>query len=227
MTSKNGDLPAKVHRKHGGYYYVHQNKWTRLGGTKDEALENLPAIKEAGLSTVSAKQLNDHLGALLLSCKTRATQYDINFSLTAQCLIEMMNECEWRCSVSGAPFSFSTYGNTEKRPFAPSIDRTDSSKGYTKDNCRMVCAITNIAMNAWGCEPLRLLSKHMVGKAAPAFQPGPTGVRAPEKFKPPITKAQAAKMRRSKLSDQYFANKMDLPVKVVREYRYSQSNKAA
>ncbi|SEI41997.1 Site-specific recombinase XerD [Azotobacter beijerinckii] len=31
-------LPAKVYQKHGAFYYVHQNKWERLGGTLEEAL---------------------------------------------------------------------------------------------------------------------------------------------------------------------------------------------
>lgn len=36
---KDRDLPAKVYRKHGAYYYVHQNKWERIGSTLEEALE--------------------------------------------------------------------------------------------------------------------------------------------------------------------------------------------
>lgn len=35
---KDRHLPAKVYQKHGAYYYVHQGKWERLGGTLDEAL---------------------------------------------------------------------------------------------------------------------------------------------------------------------------------------------
>ncbi|MDV7209853.1 hypothetical protein [Azotobacter beijerinckii] len=31
-------LPAKVYQKHGAFYYAHQNKWERLGGTLEEAL---------------------------------------------------------------------------------------------------------------------------------------------------------------------------------------------
>lgn len=32
-----------------------------------------------------------------------------------------------------------------RSPFRPSIDRIDNSKGYTKDNCRIVCFMFNIA----------------------------------------------------------------------------------
>ena len=30
---KDRDLPAKVYRKHGAFYYVHQNKWERIRST--------------------------------------------------------------------------------------------------------------------------------------------------------------------------------------------------
>ena len=36
---KDRDLPAKVYRKHGAFYYVHQNKWERIGSTIEEAME--------------------------------------------------------------------------------------------------------------------------------------------------------------------------------------------
>lgn len=36
------------------------------------------------------------------------------------------------------------------RPFMPSIDRTNSAKGYTAGNCRLVCVAANFAMNEWG-----------------------------------------------------------------------------
>ncbi|MHC5351652.1 tyrosine-type recombinase/integrase [Metapseudomonas furukawaii] len=36
---KDRHLPAKVYQKHGAFYYVHQNKWERLGTSLEEALE--------------------------------------------------------------------------------------------------------------------------------------------------------------------------------------------
>jgi hypothetical protein len=35
-------------------------------------------------------------------------------------------------------------------PFSPSIDRIDSNKGYTKDNCRLVCTIVNFGLHRFG-----------------------------------------------------------------------------
>lgn len=45
------------------------------------------------------------------------------------------------CEVTGIAFEFERNGN----PFFPSIDRIDSSKGYTPDNCRVVLWIINTA----------------------------------------------------------------------------------
>lgn len=32
-------LPVRMHEKHGAFYYVHRNKWTRLGSDYAEAIK--------------------------------------------------------------------------------------------------------------------------------------------------------------------------------------------
>lgn len=55
----------------------------------------------------------------------------------------------YRCAVSGLPF----VSTDEKRhPFAPSIDRIDSSIGYEPGNVRVVCLIVNYGMSNYGDE---------------------------------------------------------------------------
>jgi integrase len=39
-------LPQKVYKKHGGYYYVSENKWTKIGDSLDEALRTYAKIIE-------------------------------------------------------------------------------------------------------------------------------------------------------------------------------------
>lgn len=43
-----------------------------------------------------------------------------------------------RCSVTGITFDYSKPTKTKKNPFAPSLDRIDSNRGYYKDNVRLV-----------------------------------------------------------------------------------------
>lgn len=54
------------------------------------------------------------------------------------------------CALTGIPFEFERESAVSRRPFAASIDRKDSSLGYSVDNCRIVCVAVNLAMNAWG-----------------------------------------------------------------------------
>ena len=55
------------------------------------------------------------------------------------------------CEVTGIAFEFERNGN----PFFPSIDRIDSDKGYTPDNCRAVLWIINTAKHALSEEKFR------------------------------------------------------------------------
>ena len=47
-------------------------------------------------------------------------------------------------------------------PFSPSVDRIDSKKGYTMDNCRVVCKIYNMAKNQFSDEDVLTMSRALV-----------------------------------------------------------------
>lgn len=61
----------------------------------------------------------------------------------------LKRRCNGKCELTGLAFDIGK-GSWSRRPYAPSIDRIDSSKGYTTDNCRVVCVAINLAMNEWG-----------------------------------------------------------------------------
>jgi hypothetical protein len=71
-----------------------------------------------------------------------------------------------KCQISGIPFDFSKAIEGRRRPFYPSLDRKDSSKGYSFKNCRLVCSIVNIAMNEWGTLPLHHLVVAMAERSS-------------------------------------------------------------
>jgi hypothetical protein len=50
------------------------------------------------------------------------------------------------CELTGLPFT----PQGLLAPAMPSVDRKDSSKGYTPDNCRLICWALNAAFNNWG-----------------------------------------------------------------------------
>jgi len=51
-----------------------------------------------------------------------------------------------RCQLTDLPFDFTPANKTSTNPYAPSLDRIDSQKGYTKENCRVVLSMVNFAL---------------------------------------------------------------------------------
>lgn len=71
-------------------------------------------------------------------------------SLTATGLRLIIERSEGYCEVTGIPFTSSKIDGATRYPFIPSIDRIDSAKPYSLNNCRLVCLCVNIALNQWG-----------------------------------------------------------------------------
>ena len=200
-------LPRRVYSRRGKYYYVYQKTWYPLGSDLQQAIDQAAQLereifgdawKDGGpvaasllankaqkklLRSRTAKELAArralmaHLRISMNSCKVRAKKAGIPFELSMHDVEILLAVSKSRCAVTGHEFNFGRYGNTKKRPFVPSIDRIDSSRGYSIDNCRIVCSITNIAMNAWGEHPLKsLILASAIGRGQKEAQ---TGLDAP------------------------------------------------
>lgn len=68
--------------------------------------------------------------------KTSKVEFDLTF------LINLWKSQNGICAISGYPMQFSTCNL-----FAVSIDRIDSTRGYTKDNVQLVCLGINFCKN--------------------------------------------------------------------------------
>jgi hypothetical protein len=53
-------------------------------------------------------------------------------------------------------------GEYRNHPNAPTLDRIDSAKGYTKDNIRLITYQLNIAINQFGLEAFKALAKRVL-----------------------------------------------------------------
>jgi len=77
---------------------------------------------------------------LFVLSNRRAKNNGWKTNITKKWLIDHMTKCE----ATGMPFDLSYEGTFMNRnPYAPSIDRIDSNKGYTTDNCRLVLTVFN------------------------------------------------------------------------------------
>ena len=101
----------------------------------------------------------------------RARHHTRTGALTGNDLVAMWKRSKGRCAISGLPFNSVSVGRGRARhPFAPSLDRIDPNKGNTPDNVRLVCAVANFAMNAWGLPTLLVLAGAINSKRGNAIK---------------------------------------------------------
>jgi hypothetical protein len=93
------------------------------------------------------------INTLLTYAKARSKTYSMDFDLDKEYLITLFELQNKKCALTGLEFATAQGENSNKRrPFAPSIDRIDYKKGYTKDNTRLVCVAVNISLSDFGDE---------------------------------------------------------------------------
>ena len=86
---------------------------------------------------------------LVRRAKDRASQRGFEFDLDQPWVFERLQRFEFRCEISGVPLSRGREGDSGvgfSNRYAASLDRVDSSRGYTKDNVRIVCNRMNTAL---------------------------------------------------------------------------------
>jgi len=87
--------------------------------------------------------------ALFRSAQSRAKTREWDFTITRQWLRAKLeaNVCE----ATGLAFANGEYvGAGHADPFSASLDRRDSTKGYTPENCRLILWGLNMALSQWG-----------------------------------------------------------------------------
>lgn len=115
---------------------------------------------------------------LVAAANARNRQRGSKATYSMDDLISAWTDCRGCCAVSGLPFSMEVIGDGQaRRPFAPSLDRVRRQEPYHRGNVRIVVAIANFAMNAWGLEPLKQLATAVhrkFGDEGPSRGPGPS-----------------------------------------------------
>jgi len=179
--SNEENLPANMYKKGDTYYAVSiksPRKWIRLGKNLFSAIEehkNLMMFDSRFASLGNVLELpHVYFDGILVALKSRIVQeaiskiYKRNISgaksralattLTIEDVEKMYHRSNGRCEVTGIQFKIDNENKEWKsNPWSPSIDRIDSKKPYTPENCRLVCHAANIALNEWGDHVFGLL----------------------------------------------------------------------
>ena len=94
---------------------------------------------------------------VLDAAKQRARKREREFTITVADIMDQIDAGV--CSLTGLPFSYDRVEPGRRNPYAPSIDRIDSSGGYTPDNIRVVCFAINMMLADFGAEVFEPVAK--------------------------------------------------------------------
>jgi len=95
------------------------------------------------------------------NARQRAKRGGYEFSITREWVEERL--MEGTCEVTGIPFDMTVgSGSGNGNPFSPSIDKIDSSKGYTPENTQMVIWLYNTAKHVSTHEHVMRMAKALV-----------------------------------------------------------------
>jgi hypothetical protein len=105
--------------------------------------------------------------------KNRAKHAGLEFDLDLDWFKERFSN---GCEITGIAFEIET-DRFHKNLFGPSVDRTDSDKGYTKDNCKLVCLCYNLAKNCGTHQDVVKMAKALIDR-----EPGVTAGAFTDRF---------------------------------------------
>ena len=129
----------------------------------DNMLITLPqkAAKDFGSNY---PDIDKKIQKMLSRSKARAKKKGMEHTITPSVVMKKLLASGGRCQVTGTPLVYDRSSEYRANPFQPSIDRIDSSNGYTSENIRIVCYGVNMAMSEWGEEIFSIFAKNYVLK---------------------------------------------------------------
>ncbi len=89
---------------------------------------------------------------MLRKAKQRAKDRGHECTITADLVLQLLAEQGGKCALTGLDLDLRPSPDNGRRPFAPSIDRIDNSRGYVDGNVRITSVIANVAAADWSAE---------------------------------------------------------------------------
>jgi len=147
-----------------GMVFVMYKEYIKKDGYNRMVFASPSSIKKnRERNRINYKVLNSRILRMLRHCKDRSEKKGIDFDLTIEWFQDQFKQN--RCAISGEKFNFGIkVGNTRLDPYSPSVDRIDSAKGYTQDNCRIILTCLNLALNEWGLPLYIKIAKKVLEK---------------------------------------------------------------
>lgn len=121
----------------------------------EPAFEDMPRLAEE-------QKIPRYWDRLFARAKRGAIVRGIPYELKALDALCIINRANGRCEVSGLFFDRAPVGHKGWMPYAPSVDRIDSSIGYSAANTRLVSCAVNLALGSWGDEVLLNIARGVV-----------------------------------------------------------------
>lgn len=94
-----------------------------------------------------------------------AKQRGVLFDISEDDIADVLRLQANRCAVTRLCFSKAKPPGLRVRPWLPSVDRKNCTRGYVRGNIRVVCAFVNVAMNGFGEELFRQVLAPLVDQA--------------------------------------------------------------
>jgi hypothetical protein len=129
-----------------------------------QALKDQPEFKQRRTKQYLkyADTVQGRATVLLNGAKYRAKKKNLECSLTYPWVVERLERGV--CEMTGLPFVLEGKGKNN-RPWSPSLDRIDNSKGYTPENTQVVVFLYNAAKNNATDTDVLMLAKALVRNA--------------------------------------------------------------
>jgi len=114
---------------------------------------------KAFIKDLKNKYRNSFEGFVMYSLGQARHRNKYEFSIDYQFLTDLWNKQNGLCTFTGLPLEYSKVPGI-KNPYQGSLDRIDSSKGYTKDNVRWVCWFINQMKSDYSENEFKDLIRH-------------------------------------------------------------------
>ena len=150
---------SKERKRALGRRHYQQNKEKLKERWRTYRLANPEKIKQK--SRKHHNSVHGRAKSLFNAAQRRSLQRNYEFTIDLDWVVSRLEF--GKCALTGIPFVFETRHNGHRNPYSPKKKKKDSSKGYTKDNCRVILWALNMGFADWGQDTYLEIARALIG----------------------------------------------------------------